>query len=62
MVFKFDIQFNFTEWIFQLDLAIDGADEVDCGLICIKGGGGALTQEKVVASCAKQFIVVADER
>lgn len=44
----------------QLDVAIDGADEVDSDLICIKGGGGCLTQEKIVASCAKEFIVIAD--
>ncbi|WAR22227.1 RPIA-like protein [Mya arenaria] len=47
---------------FQLDVAIDGADEVDSNLVCIKGGGGCLTQEKIVASCAKEFIVIADER
>eukprot|EP01101_Sappina_pedata_P009412 TRINITY_DN5489_c0_g1_i1.p2 TRINITY_DN5489_c0_g1~~TRINITY_DN5489_c0_g1_i1.p2 ORF type:complete len:243 (-),score=108.79 TRINITY_DN5489_c0_g1_i1:30-758(-) len=46
----------------QLDLAIDGADEVDSELNCIKGGGGCQTQEKIVASCAKTFIVVADYR
>jgi hypothetical protein len=46
----------------QLDLAIDGADEVDSDLNCIKGGGGCLAQEKVVASCAKQFAVIADDR
>lgn len=41
-------------------MAIDGADEVDQYLNCIKGGGGCLTQEKIVASCAKKFIVIAD--
>jgi ribose 5-phosphate isomerase A len=44
-----------------LDLAIDGADQIDKLLNLIKGGGGALTREKIVASAAKQFIVVADE-
>lgn len=44
----------------ELDVAIDGADEVDQYLNCIKGGGGCLTQEKIVASCAKKFIVIAD--
>jgi ribose 5-phosphate isomerase A len=44
-----------------LDLAIDGADQIDEKLNLIKGGGGALTREKIVASTAKQFIVVADE-
>ena len=45
----------------QLDLAIDGADQIDTKLNLIKGIGGALTREKIVASVAKQFIVVADE-
>ncbi|GJQ75092.1 hypothetical protein Trydic_g9705 [Trypoxylus dichotomus] len=44
----------------QLDLCIDGADEVDANLNLIKGGGGCLLQEKIIASCAKKFIVVAD--
>lgn len=44
-----------------LDLAIDGADEVDKNLDMIKGGGGALTREKIVASSAKQVVIVADE-
>ena len=46
----------------QLDLAIDGCDECDAMLTCIKGGGACLTQEKIVASCAKKFVVVADDR
>ncbi|XP_064809159.1 ribose-5-phosphate isomerase isoform X2 [Oncorhynchus masou masou] len=46
----------------QLDVAIDGADEVDAALTLIKGGGGCLTQEKIVAGCAKHFIVIADFR
>ena len=45
----------------QLDLAIDGADEIDRDLNLIKGGGGALTREKIVASAAKQFVIMADE-
>ncbi|MEJ2272883.1 MAG: ribose-5-phosphate isomerase RpiA [Candidatus Bathyarchaeota archaeon] len=45
----------------NLDLTIDGADEVDNKLNMIKGGGGALTKEKIVASAAKQVIIVADE-
>ncbi|XP_032676158.1 ribose-5-phosphate isomerase [Odontomachus brunneus] len=44
----------------ELDCAIDGADEVDAELNLIKGGGGCLLQEKIVASCAKQFVVIAD--
>jgi ribose 5-phosphate isomerase A len=45
----------------QLDLAIDGADQIDGDLNLIKGGGGALTREKIVASAAKWFVIVADE-
>ncbi|XP_002138261.2 ribose-5-phosphate isomerase [Drosophila pseudoobscura] len=43
-----------------IDVAIDGADEVDSNMVLIKGGGGCLLQEKVVAACSKKFIVVAD--
>ena len=45
----------------RLDVAIDGADQVDASLNLIKGGGGALTREKVVASAADRYIVVVDE-
>lgn len=45
-----------------IDVAFDGADEVDAGLQCIKGGGACLFQEKLVASCAKKFVIVADYR
>jgi len=44
----------------ELDVYIDGADEVGPRLALIKGGGGALLREKIVASAAKRFIVVAD--
>ncbi len=44
-----------------LDLVIDGADEVDKNFDMIKGGGGALLREKIVASSAKHVIIVADE-
>jgi ribose 5-phosphate isomerase A len=43
-----------------LDLAIDGADEIDGELRLIKGGGGALLREKIVASSARRFIVIGD--
>ncbi|XP_051942442.1 ribose-5-phosphate isomerase [Hippocampus zosterae] len=46
----------------ELDVAIDGADEVDADLTLIKGGGGCLTQEKIVAGCARHFVVIADYR
>ncbi|MDP9039710.1 MAG: ribose-5-phosphate isomerase RpiA [Acidobacteriota bacterium] len=45
----------------ELDLYIDGADEVGPGLALIKGGGGALLREKIVASAARRFVVVVDE-
>jgi ribose 5-phosphate isomerase A len=44
----------------ELDLYVDGADEVGPGLALIKGGGGALLREKIVASAAKAFLVVVD--
>ncbi|HZT59561.1 MAG TPA: ribose-5-phosphate isomerase RpiA [Pyrinomonadaceae bacterium] len=44
----------------QLDLAIDGADEIGPRLALIKGGGGALLREKLVAASARRFVVVAD--
>lgn len=43
-----------------LDVAVDGADEVAPGLMLIKGLGGALLREKIVAQAAKKFIVIAD--
>ena len=45
----------------ELDLTIDGADEVDGKLRLIKGGGGALLREKIVASASTRMIVIADE-
>mmetsp|Transcript_88020 Transcript_88020/g.139888 ORF Transcript_88020/g.139888 Transcript_88020/m.139888 type:complete len:313 (-) Transcript_88020:104-1042(-) len=45
----------------DLDVAIDGADEVDPALNLVKGGGGALFREKIVEMCAKKFIVIVDE-
>jgi ribose 5-phosphate isomerase A len=44
----------------ELDLAVDGTDEVDSELRLLKGGGGALLREKIVASAAKRFVVVAE--
>ena len=44
----------------ELDLTIDGADELDEALNLIKGGGGALLREKIVAASSKQMIVIAD--
>jgi ribose 5-phosphate isomerase A len=44
----------------QIDVAIDGADEFDADLNLIKGGGGALLREKIIANVAATFIVIAD--
>jgi len=44
----------------EIDVAIDGADQVDPGFNLIKGGGGALLKEKIVAASAAQFIVLVD--
>lgn len=45
----------------ELDLTVDGADELDAALNLIKGGGGALLREKIVAKASLEMIVVADE-
>ncbi|ESS14562.1 Ribose-5-phosphate isomerase A [Betaproteobacteria bacterium MOLA814] len=45
----------------SLDIYIDGADEIDAHGYMVKGGGAALTREKIVASLAKQFVCIADE-
>jgi ribose 5-phosphate isomerase A len=44
----------------EIDITIDGADEVDPKLNLIKGGGGALTREKVIATASRKMVVVAD--
>lgn len=58
---KFEIPLSDFSEIRSLDIAIDGADEVDENLQLIKGGGGALLREKIVADAAKKFIVIVDE-
>ncbi len=45
----------------ELELYVDGADESNRHLQLIKGGGGALTREKIVAAASKQFVCIADE-
>lgn len=45
----------------SMPVYVDGADEINLQLHMIKGGGGALTREKIVSSVAKQFICIADE-
>jgi ribose 5-phosphate isomerase A len=44
-----------------MEVYVDGADEITEHLHMIKGGGGALTREKIVAACAKTFVCIADE-
>lgn len=46
----------------EIDVAIDGADEVDADVNLIKGGGACMLQEKVIASCAKKLFIIADTR
>jgi ribose 5-phosphate isomerase A len=45
----------------QMEVYVDGADEITRHMHMIKGGGGALTREKIVAACARKFICVADQ-
>lgn len=47
--------------ITSMPVYVDGADEVDGGLAMIKGGGGALTREKITAAVARKFVCIADE-
>ena len=49
------------EEVDRLDLTVDGADEIDPDLELIKGGGGALLREKIVAAASDRMIVIADE-
>jgi ribose 5-phosphate isomerase A len=44
----------------ELDLYVDGTDEIDMQLCLIKGGGGALLREKIVATASKRFVVITD--
>ena len=53
--------FDLNEVDETIPVYVDGADESDAGLSLIKGGGGALTREKIVAACCEQFVCIADE-
>ena len=57
---ELDIPLTDLNRVEAIDLAIDGADEVDPGLQLIKGGGACHVQEKLVASAARRFLVVVD--
>jgi ribose 5-phosphate isomerase A len=58
---SYGIPFVTFEEVSRLDLTVDGADEIAPRLALIKGGGGKLLREKIVASATKKFIVVADK-
>jgi ribose 5-phosphate isomerase A len=58
---SYGIPFTTFEETNQLDVTVDGADEIAPRLALIKGGGGKLLREKIVASASKKFIVVADK-
>jgi ribose 5-phosphate isomerase A len=57
---SFGIPFLSFEECAHLDLTVDGADEVAPGLALIKGGGGKLLREKIVASASDRFVIIAD--
>lgn len=58
---RWGIPLTTLDEIDRLDLTVDGADEVDHGLNLIKGGGGALLREKIVAAASDRMIVIADD-
>ena len=45
----------------EMEVYVDGADEITRHMAMIKGGGGALTREKIVAACARKFVCIADQ-
>ncbi len=61
MAKKLQIPILHDEDGWEIDVAIDGADEVDPYFNLIKGGGGALLREKIIADNAKKFVVIVDE-
>ncbi|WP_253271497.1 ribose-5-phosphate isomerase RpiA [Flavihumibacter sp. ZG627] len=58
---QFELPVLSMEEVSTIDLTVDGADEIDKELQLIKGGGGALLQEKMVAFVSKKYIIIADE-
>ena len=56
-----EIPLTTLDEIDRLDLTVDGADEIDPALNLIKGGGGALLREKIVAAASDRMIVIADD-
>jgi len=61
LAIEFDIPLTNLDKNPELLLTIDGADEVDKNLNLTKGGGGALFQEKIVASASKKLVIIVDE-
>ena len=61
LALRFGIPLTGFEQQQQIDITIDGADEVDPDLNLIKGGGGALLREKVVAQASRRNIIIVDE-
>ncbi len=57
----YDIEVNELSAIGDIDLYVDGADETTRHLQLIKGGGGALTREKVLAAAARRFVCIVDD-
>jgi ribose 5-phosphate isomerase A len=57
---SYGIPFVSVEQCGEIDLTVDGADEIAPGLALIKGGGGKLLREKIVATASKRFVIVAD--
>ncbi|MBM7582430.1 ribose 5-phosphate isomerase A [Caldicoprobacter guelmensis] len=60
MCYKYGIPLLDPSLVDRLDIAIDGADEIDYSLNAIKGGGAANTIEKIVAAMADEFVIIAD--
>lgn len=60
LIVKHDLRLGSLDTHPTVDVCIDGADEVDLNLDLIKGGGACLLQEKIVASCARDLIIIAD--
>lgn len=58
---KMDLNLISLEEDSELDIAIDGADEVNPNFVMIKGGGGAHTREKIVANAAEEVAIVVDK-
>jgi ribose 5-phosphate isomerase A len=61
LITQADLQLGDLSQFPTIDLDVDGADEVDANLNCIKGGGACQLQEKMVAFNSKNFVIVADE-